>query len=183
MKCGALVLAAGHSRRFGEDKRVYPVDGTPLLARTVEGLRGSGLPLRLCLRPGEVGRLPGLRDVECIECTGAARGMGATLAEGVAACGDWDALLVVLGDMAWVAPGTYVAVAAAVARDRIVQPWQGGQPGHPVGFGADFFPQLAALDGDRGGRSVIARHSTALLRLDVDDPGIHRDLDLPPEQR
>ena len=51
MRCGALVLAAGYSRRFGEDKRAYPIDGKPLLARTLESVRASGLPLRLCLRP------------------------------------------------------------------------------------------------------------------------------------
>ena len=48
--------------------------------------------------------LPGL---EFIECPDASAGMGATLANGVAACDDWRGLLVVLGDMPWVRPATY----------------------------------------------------------------------------
>jgi molybdenum cofactor cytidylyltransferase len=185
MKVGALVLAAGYSRRFGEDKRRFPVDGEPLLARTLEKVRSAAIPVRVCLRPGE-GNLPlelGLPGLEFIECAHARQGMGATLADGVRACGDWDALLVVLGDMPWVLPDTYVAVCGALARDRIVQPYCEGRGGHPVGFGADFFPELEVLEGDRGGRVVIERHPDALQRLPVRDPGIHADLDETPEQR
>lgn len=185
MNVGALVLAAGYSRRFGEDKRRFPVDGKPLLARTLEQLRSTGIPVRVCLRPGE-GKLPlelGLPGLEFIECTHASQGMGATLADGVRACGDWDALLVVLGDMPWVLPVTYAAVVDALARDRIVQPFCEGRGGHPVGFGADFFPELAVLDGERGGRAIIARHPDMLQRVPVEDPGIHADLDEPPKKR
>ena len=178
---GALVLAAGASRRFGSDKRRFPVGGKPLLKHTVEHVVEAGLSCRVCLRPGD-GELPLLIDlpgIAYLECTTAERGMGATLAEGVAACGDWDALLVVLGDMAWVTASTYAAVAGALAADRIVQPVYRGRPGHPVGFGRAFFGELAGLSGDRGGRELLDRHRSALHPVPVNDPGIHRDLDEP----
>ena len=165
MIAGALVLAAGSSRRFGSDKRRYPLDGSPMLVR----------------RPGE-GDLPlelGLAGLEIIECPGATRGMGATLADGARACGDWDGLLVVLGDMPWITPDTYRQLMEALSPERIVQPAHDGRPGHPVGFGSAFFPALQALDGDQGGRAVIEENTAALLRIPVNDPGIHRDLDEP----
>jgi molybdenum cofactor cytidylyltransferase len=178
---GALVLAAGVSRRFGSDKRRFLVDGEPLLRRTVARVLAAGLPCRVCLRPGD-GDLPlwlDLPDVSFLECPGANRGMGATLAEGVARCDDWEALLVVLGDMAWTASATLAAVAASVTRRNIVQPTYRGRPGHPVAFGERFFPELRTLSGDRGGRDIIARCPDLVTGLPVDDPGIHRDLDFP----
>lgn len=182
MKAGALVLAAGISRRFGADKRRYFVDGAPLLVSTLARVQAADIQYRVCLRQGEGKLLPelGLAGVESIECPGATRGMGATLADGVRACGDWDGLLVVLADMPWIEPGTYRQVLDALSPDRIAQPFHRGRPGHPVGFGSAYFPALAALDGEHGGREVVRGHRAALLRIPVDDPGIHRDLDRPP---
>ena len=181
MKIGALVLAAGASRRFGSDKRRHLVDGQTLLKRTVQGVREAGLPCRVCLRPGD-GDIPLLLDLPglaFIECRSASQGMGATLAEGVESCSDWDAVLIVLGDMGWVQPATLEAVAAKLTAHNIVQPTFRQQPGQPVGFGRDFFPELLALSGDRGGRSILHRHRSVRIAVPVEDPGILRDLDLP----
>ena len=182
MSGGALVLAAGYSRRFGSDKRRFAVDGEPLLARTVAIAQAAGLDCRLCLKPEEAG-LPdqlGIDGATVIPCPDAALGMGSTLAQGVAACTDWEKLLVVLGDMAWVQAATLRAVFASLTPTTMVQPFFAGRPGQPVGFGERFFPELEALSGEHGGRDILGRHTDALIRLEVADPGIHRDLDEPP---
>jgi molybdenum cofactor cytidylyltransferase len=62
---------------------------------------------------------------------------------------------------------------------RIVVPEYRGTPGHPVGFGAAHLPALAALTGDRGARAVLQASATAPVRIDVDDPGVLRDVDRP----
>ena len=182
MKGGALVLAAGASRRFGSDKRRFPLEGEPMLRRTLEAVRAASLACRVCIGPGE-GDIPlwlDLPGLEFIECPHAPAGMGATLADGVAACGDWQGLLVVLGDMPWVQPSTYRYLFESLDAGNIVQPEFGGRPGNPVGFGADFFAELRSLTGDAGGRELLRRHPEALIRLPLEDPGIHRDLDTPP---
>ena len=179
---GALVLAAGASRRFGSDKRRYLLEGKPLLTHTLEQVQQAELPCRVCVGPDD-GDLPvilGVGGVEFITCSEARRGMGATLAQGVAACRDWSALLVVLGDMPWVTPATYRRIVAELRESNIVQPQFEGQPGQPVGFGKAFFPELEALDGDVGGREVLRQHPDLVCRVDVIDIGIHRDLDEAP---
>ena len=82
--------------------------------------------------------------------------------------------------MPWIRVETIAAVAAAVgAGATLAAPVHGGVRGHPVGFGAACGPALAALADDFGARSLVAAHAGALLRIDVDDPGVLRDVDTP----
>jgi molybdenum cofactor cytidylyltransferase len=54
-----------------------------------------------------------------------------------------------------------------------------GKRGHPVGFSRKYGSLLAALDGDEGARSIIAARQFALCLVDVEDPGVLRDVDRP----
>ena len=81
--------------------------------------------------------------------------------------------------MPWIHPNTFCAIAAHAADDRIVIPVHRGRRGHPVAFGADFFPALAQLDGDVGARQLVAAHAAAVRELAVADAGILRDVDRP----
>jgi molybdenum cofactor cytidylyltransferase len=51
------------------------------------------------------------------------------------------------------------------------------QLGNPVGFGRLFKDELLALQGDRGGKSMIQQHSKRLTILDTQDQGVVFDLD------
>jgi len=58
-----------------------------------------------------------------------------------------------------------------------------GQRGHPVGFARKYGSLLSALTGDEGARALIAARQWALQRVDVDDPGVLRDIDHPDDLR
>lgn len=108
-------------------------------------------------------------------------GMGATLAAAAA----WllahapqaSHAVVALADMPWIAPQTLLSVARADAAHLIVAPVHAGRRGHPVRFARSLWPELAALSGDTGARGVLARHRAH--EIEVDDPGVLRDVDLP----
>jgi molybdenum cofactor cytidylyltransferase len=75
-------------------------------------------------------------------------------------------------------PATIQAVAEALAAGApLAAPVYHGQRGHPIGFARRFHATLAALDGDRGGRDILAQHSNELRLLEVDDPGVLVDID------
>ncbi len=182
MTIGVLLLAAGCSRRFGNDKRLAQLpDGRPLVLAAVSAIQRSGLPLRVCLRPGDELLRTRLvaSSIPVLECQHAARGMGATLADAVAQVEEWQGLLVALADMPSIRPETFRRIAAALTTDSVVLPTFRGQSGHPVGFGRDYFHALAGLDGDRGARDLVRDAGSRCLRLPLADPGILQDVDYP----
>jgi molybdenum cofactor cytidylyltransferase len=82
--------------------------------------------------------------------------------------------------MPWVAQSTIVRVVGAIAGGAVVAaPFYRQLRGHPVGFGAACFAELAALSNDDGAKSVVAAHRDVLVRIDVDDAGTLRDVDRP----
>ena len=182
MTVGLVLLAAGSSRRFGSDKRFAELpDGRTLLDATLDSVVDSGLPLRVCLGPGDDALAVALeqRGIDVIVCQTSADGMGATLAEASRGLGDWSAVLVALADMPLIQPATLTMIAAAATPDQIVVPCVRGQQGHPVAFGKCFFDLLTRCRGDRGARWIIERNPQAVCELAVDDHGILRDVDTP----
>jgi molybdenum cofactor cytidylyltransferase len=182
MTAGVLLLAAGRAQRFGADKRqaILP-DGRRVLDTTLQNILASGLPLTVCVADDDdalVHHMQG-QGFACQRCNRAGEGMGATLAQGVSHALHWSGVLVALADMPWIAPDTYTTVAQRLTVKTIVVPVYQGQRGHPVGFGCEFYPELRALGGDAGARSLLMNHAEAVTEVTVSDPAILRDLDLP----
>lgn len=174
---GALVLAAGLSRRMGAAKLAMPVAGVPMLARTLAAIEAAGLPVLLVTGGHEAAVRAVAGAVPMVRAEGFEQGLAESLKAGLrAAPADWDAALVVLGDMPFVAPATLRALAAALAAGApAVVPVQAGERGNPAGFARSAWPALMALEGDRGARGVL--DALGAQAVAVDDPGVHRDLD------
>lgn len=179
MTVGALVLAAGLSRRMGTAKLALPVDGVPMLARTLLTVEAAGLPFLVVTG----GHAEAIRAVAgnrpTVHAEAHAEGLAESLKAGLAAApAEWDAALVVLGDMPFVKPETLRHLAEALAKgEPAVVPVQAGKRGNPAGFARSTWPRLMALSGDQGARTLLA--SLGVRDIRVEDPGIHRDLDVP----
>jgi len=112
---------------------------------------------------------------------GAAPGSGASIACAVRSTRAAAGWLIALADMPDIRATTIAALRDALAGGaECVAPYYRGQRGHPVGFSAGCGAQLAALRGDSGARTVL--EGRALLRIDVDDPGILLDVDTPSQR-
>jgi len=182
VEAAALILAAGRGSRFGSDKRRAqgPWEG-PLLHHVLGLYRplfsalavvtGSDDPFG-----AEACRLFSAHRVINPE---AEQGMGTSLARGAAWLIEEGAGCAVIGlaDMPWIRPETIAAVAAEGMGGRAVAPAFAGKPGFPRALPASLFPELVKLTGDRGAAAVI--DWTRARWLDVEDPGILRDIDTP----
>ncbi len=119
---------------------------------------------------------------EILETPDTARGLGASLAAGVAHALDAEGWIVALGDMPFIEPSTFAAVLARLRAGAVIAApihETSGARGHPVGFAASLRNELLALDGDEGARSVIQRHRQSVVTIPVGDRGIVVDIDTP----
>jgi molybdenum cofactor cytidylyltransferase len=180
-----ILLAAGLGTRFdpsGIHNKLLATlpDGTPIVFQSARRLLSVVEQVVAVVRPGAEKLADVLNEAGCnvIFAIDAERGMGAALAAAVRATPDAEGWLVALGDMPWIEPGTMEAVARALdGGTSLVAPYYRDQRGHPVGFGQAHGEALGALDGDAGARSLITLNP--VRRIEVDDPNILRDIDLP----
>jgi molybdenum cofactor cytidylyltransferase len=184
--CGIL-LAAGASKRFGSDKLLHPLAAnTPVAVAALANLRSAIPHVIAVVRPG----VPLLENrlseagATVIMCLNADDGMGASLATAVGASGDVAGWVIALADMPYIRPETIGKIAASLAAGAaIVAPAYRGERGHPVGMSVRFRAQLEALSGDEGARAVLMQNKDLVKLIEVDDPGVCRDIDTPDDLR
>ena len=179
-----VVLGAGSGTRYQgpRHKLSEPVGGVAVLAHTVRNAIASGMPVVVVVTPALLAEVPLVaqlvpsQDLVVLDGPGPARkGMGDSIAAGVAACAGASGWLILPGDMPLVKPASLVAVAQALDQQPIAYAQHRGRRGHPVGFGAEMFSELVHLKGDEGARRLLARYPTAAVELD--DPGVLFDVD------
>jgi molybdenum cofactor cytidylyltransferase len=180
-RIGCVVLAAGFARRFGADKRQALLsDGSTMLARTLQNAAPAFADRLLILHDGDAALAQQHAPFwNVIIAKDAAFGLGHSLAAALPHLEGYTGIVVALGDMPWVRTLTYRQVKAAINAHTLVLPHYQGQRGNPVGIGSDFFAELATPQGDQGARALFLRHANAILRREVEDPGILRDVDTP----
>ena len=180
----AVVLAAGASRRMGIPKQLVAVDGRPMLVRIVECVLAAGVdPVIIVLGAyaDEIRLLLAGKPVTVVMNRQWEEGLASSLRAGLAAVGQAEAVLFVPADMPRLTPG---AIRAIIDEYRatgktIIVPTCRGQRGNPVLFARSWFPQLAQLRGDVGGRVLVAAHQADVHAVEIGDEGILLDIDTP----
>lgn len=186
MRPAIIVLAAGLGSRFGGDghKLEQRLGAHSVLGTTVCHAVASGLPV-VVVATAQVARLASAavasRDVIVLPAVGSQDdgllGMGYSIAAGVAARPDAPGWLVLPGDMPLVQPATLLTVAQQLDVHPVAYAQYRGRRGHPVGFAAELYSELATLSGDEGARRLVARYPAH--GVDVDDRGVLVDVDTP----
>lgn len=101
MTVSAIVLAGGRSTRFGRDKLAEPLDGVPLLWRTIEAVRAVADDIVVVVAPGSEPELPADVRVAYDPTTGQGPLVG--VLAGLETVSH-DTVVVVGGDMPWLRP-------------------------------------------------------------------------------
>ncbi len=160
-----LILAAGSSSRMnGRDKLAEPVDGVPLLRHLAFEALQTGEPVFVALPRMDHPRsllLEGL-NIVILACPNSDRGMATSLREAVAQLPDCDRFLVLAADLPELTTQDMAAVISAPSPESNALIWRAttatGKPGHPVLFDNSIRSEFLELDGDEGGKSIIATH-------------------------
>ena len=177
----AVLLAAGAGTRFGGGKLLHPLaDGVAIAAHAARNLRAAGLEVMAVVRPGDFPLADMLEQEGCNvrHCADAVRGMGHSLAHGVAETREAGGWIVALADMPRVQPSTIAAIAGAIRSGAIVAaPEYRGERGHPVAFSHALRSELLGLSGDSGARGILERHRDKIHLVECDDSGVLLDVD------
>jgi nicotine blue oxidoreductase len=176
-----VVLAAGAGTRFGGTKQLATVDGVPLLARVLDVLDGVGERRIVVLgaHAEEVEPLVAARRGWTVaRALDWETGPGASLRAGLRAAPEADAVLIVLGDLAWLQPDAVDRVldAAATAPREVeaVRAFEGEAPGHPLFLRGSLLEQARSAPDD-GLRPLLS--SSYLARVECSGLGVARDVD------
>ena len=182
---GAVVLAAGESKRLGTPKQLLAWGEDTLLGHVVDTVLASQAdPVVVVLgHQADACRAAlGDRPVKVVINSDWAQGQSSSLQAGLAALpAGVSAALFPLVDQ----PGvTSAVIDALIERHRatlapVIWPEHHGQRGNPVLFDRINFPQLVRLSGDTGGRPVLRAHAKRAERVMVSDPGVLFDIDTP----
>lgn len=178
-----LVLAAGTSSRFGaSNKLLATVAGEPVVRRATRALADpiARVVVAVGHEADAVAAAVAPLPVDVVVAEGYERGRSAALATGLAALpDDVDAVVVGLGDTPAVDADSVRALVRAyrAGAGTALAAAHEGRRGNPVLFDARHVDALARLEGDRGGRRLLAGADAALV--ETGDPGVVADVDTP----
>lgn len=181
----AILLAAGSGSRFDllgkSNKLLAPLaDGCAVAVASAASMLAIMPHVLAVVRPGADQLSAELRAIGC-EVTVFARaqeGMGASLSHAISQARRAPGWVVALADMPYLKPATVRALLDALRGGAdIAVPVYNGRRGNPVAFGCVHLARLQALSGDIGARALLQAYP--VKRVEVDDPGVHLDIDLP----
>ncbi len=194
MEVAIVVLAAGQSRRFGKtNKLMLEIGGRPMVVGVVERLAhvevaGCTTHMFVVIDPAQkdvsaaIDAIVIPNGVKRIANPAATDGMGTSIAAGIAALpSPIDAALVTQGDLPFLTAALVQRLIAAFLADGATRPTHpvlpDGTATSPVVWPRRLFSELAALTGERGGKSLLGAHPACevvgidgWLLTDIDTP-------------
>jgi molybdenum cofactor cytidylyltransferase len=161
VKPAGIILAAGLSSRMGRDKALLPYRGVTFLDQLIAALKSRTSPLIVVLGHH-------------------AKQIAAVLPpnEGIRVVINAD---YPLGMLTSLQAGLTVALPEAFqsSGQKVVIPRYRGKRGHPVLIAAEVAREILALEPHGSAKEVIQRHRAETCFVDVEDPGVVEDIDLP----
>ncbi len=195
----AIILAAGSSSRMGggHHKLLLPLEGRPVLAHVIDAtLASQACPIVIVLGHQaeqvrtQLTAYTAIPEIIIVENPDYLQGMSISMYVGIQEIISYgyrkhkrrakiDSVLILLGDQPLITPQNIDALITAryTSGKRIMAPLYAGKRGNPLIFDASLFPELMAVTGDEGGRSVVERHKQELATIELGDVIANYDVD------
>lgn len=185
---GAILLAAGASRRLGRPKQLIHIDGMPLVARQARILLELNPTILVVVtgheRKAVEGALDGL-PLDLVHNPQWSGGMGRSLACGIAAMPERvRGAMVLLCDQWKIGANDLSALVRGWQDDKtcaVVSAWE-GTTGPPAILPRSLFEKLSRLKGDRGASSILKHWSGRTLAIETATAAFDLDTSVDLEQ-
>jgi len=158
---GAVILAAGESRRMGRPKLLLRIKGKRMIEWVVDSFNGVVDELVVVLGHDPESLIPTLEELgtRWVVNENYQEGMVSSFKKGLERLKNCDAVFLALGDQPLVDRDFLMkAVDAWKGGAKIVSPVYKGKKGHPVLFDQSLFDEILSLQEHEMIRDVIHRH-------------------------
>lgn len=181
---GAVILAAGSSRRAGKTNKLLSPYADQTMVSHISQVVSNSQVCRVIAVTGHEESL--VKDalsstsVECHHNMAHDSGMASSVVTGVSQLTDTDGLLVFLGDMPHVTTDIINKLIDAFKNNpdkSIFVPVKGERRGNPVLFAKVFFDTLLTLEGDVGAKNLVQQYPDEVFEVMVEDDGVLVDYD------
>jgi CTP:molybdopterin cytidylyltransferase MocA len=178
-RIAAIVLAAGAATRMGRPKQLLNLAGTTLLAHAAQQAFAadfSPVVVVLGAYAGQVRTSLAAVPVTIVENTAWESGMGSSIAAGMRALPDCDAVAVLLADQPLVTAAHLRQMRGSFQGDIIAARYN-DRLGVPAIFPKRLFDTLAKLHGDEGARNILRSPGEQVIAFDLPEAAL--DIDTP----
>ena len=181
----SILLAAGQSKRMQcENKLTKDVKGIPLIKRALNNILKSQVNeiiIVLGYQQKTIEKLIHKKSkIKFVFNSNFESGMASSIKKGIENLSNKsDAFFISLGDMPSINYETYNLLIKSKENKKAIIPMFKGQKGNPVLFPKSFEEKLSSIQGDYGAKKILEINKREVLNLEINDPGIIKDLDIP----
>jgi len=181
----SILLAAGQSKRMlGENKLTKNVNGIPLINCALNNILKSHVNEIIIVLGYQKETIEKLIDktskIKFVFNSNFETGMASSIKKGIKNLSDKsEGFFISLADMPSIKFETYNHLIKFNKNKKIIIPMFKGQKGNPVFFPSSFEEKLLAIQDDDGAKKMLEINKKEVLKLEINDPGIIKDLDVP----
>ena len=185
-KIGAVILAAGESKRMGFPKQLIEICGEKIIRIVVMKVLNVGfgdIVVVLGHMAGDIARyIDDMIGIKIIVNPRYREGMSTSLIEGIKNLRqDIEAFMVILGDQPFVLKETMEKIIETYygmeRKPLMVVPTYRGLRGNPVLISSRIAKEIMSLRGDIGARALMERYKAYISYIETQDPGVVLDID------
>lgn len=189
-KIGAIILAAGLSRRMGKPKLFLPFLNTPLIHYPVALAVGQKFDPIIVVGGMYIQQLQMelneySKRISIVYNSNYEKGMSSSLKAGIDSLNEEvDATFIFLGDQPFVSEDVVEKLIQVYEENKdkgakIVRPRYSSKVGHPILFDKSLFSEFKSLSGDEGGKSIIKANEDKVIYVDFENVKLNLDIDTP----
>lgn len=182
----AIILAAGESRRMGQNKLLLPFRGQTLIERIIDTVLSSEVSEVIVVLGHEAVRVREVcqtRRIKFVQNDNYKGGMTTSIQVGVqAADTKTDGLMICLSDLPLIEPDElnhliYAFETAVKAKKNIAISVFEGQQGNPVIFSSIYKNEILEHKGQKGCKGIIKQNPEQVLEVEMTTDHVLRDMD------
>lgn len=168
---------------MGQNKLLMPFRGRPVLMRTLDLVGGLGFGEKILVTSSEtVNAVEIPKGFVTVINENPESGQASSLKFGVNAA-TLDYYMFFLADMPLLTENAALEIISGIGGGKIIVPKAGNIPANPVIFPKKFRRELLEVEGDKGGRDVIAAHESECKTILIENAEAFMDIDTPEEYR